>query len=160
MNKIKYILVIILILPVLLLGQLKKDLIQPDFSNVLVQQNNQNSLFAFIDPSKLTMSHSVSMSYSTFGGESIVMNSYVNTINYQFNDQLSLRTNLGIMTSPYNSMPNNSFLNQQQFFGGAELNYRPSENTVLSLSFQSLPYNYYRPSFWDSRYFNSGFNNW
>lgn len=160
MNKLKYLLALIIVVPVLSFGQLKKDLKQPDFSNVLTRPSHSNSLFSFIDPSKLQMSHSVSMSYSTFGGESIVMNSYVNTIDYQFNDQLSFRTNLGIMASPYNSLPNNSYLNNQQFFGGAELNYRPSENTILSLRFESLPYNYYRPSFWDSRYFNSGFGDW
>ena len=80
---------------------------------MLVQQNNQNSLFAFIDPSKLKMSHSASMSYSTFGGESIVMNTYVNTIDYKFNDQLSLRTNIGIMASPYNSHHNIHFSQTQ-----------------------------------------------
>ena len=160
MNKSNFLIVIFLIVPVMLLGQLKKDLKQPDISNILVQQNNPNSLFSFIDPSKLKMSHSVSMSYSSFGGESVLMNSYVNTIDYQFNDRLSLRTNLGIMASPYNSLPNNSFLNEQQFFGGAELNYQPSDNTFLSLRFESMPYNYYRPSFWDSRYYNSGFSNW
>jgi hypothetical protein len=160
MNNIKFLTVVILFFPVLLFGQLKKDLKQPDFSNILVQPNNQYSLFSFLDPSKLTMSHSVSMSYSTFGGESVMMNAYVNTIDYRFNDQLSLRTNLGIMMSPYNSLPNNSYLNNQQFFGGAELNYKPSDNTILSLRFESLPYTYYKPSFWDSRYFNSGYSNW
>lgn len=160
MNPIKYIIVLILIVPAFLFGQLKRDLKQPDFSNILVQQNSPNSLFSFLDPSKLKMSHSVSMSYSTFGGESIVMNTYINTIDYQFNDQLSIRTNLGIMGSPYNSLPNNAFLNDQHFFGGAELNYKPSDNTILSLSFQSLPYTYYRPSIWNSRYLNSSFNDW
>jgi hypothetical protein len=160
MNKFKYLLTIVLILPVLSFGQLKKDLKQPDFSNVLTQPSNPASVFSFLDPSKLKMGHSVSMSYSSFGGESVVMNSYMNTIDYQFNDQLSLRTNIGIMASPYNSMPNNSYLNNQQFFGGAELNYRPSKDMFLSLKFESMPYNYYRPSLWDSRYFNSGFNKW
>jgi len=160
MKKINYLIALTLIIPVLSFGQLKKDLEQPDFSNILVKQNNPNSVFSFLDPSKLKMSHSVSMSYSAFGGESIVMNTYINTIDYQFNDQLSLRTNLGIMGSPYNSMPNNAFLNDQHFFGGAELKYKPSDNTILSLSFQSLPYSYYRPSIWNSRYINSGFSDW
>ncbi|MFC2088623.1 hypothetical protein ACFLSX_03400 [Calditrichota bacterium] len=152
--------IILLIIPFILFAQLKKDLKQPDFSNILVNPANQYSLFSFIDPSKLTMSHSASMSYTSMGGQSIVMNSYVNTIDYQFNDQLSMRTNLGIMASPYNSLPNNSYLNEQQFFGGAELNYRPSENTLLSLKFESLPAYYYRPSIWDSRRFNSSFGEW
>ena len=160
MNKFKFLIILLLVVPIVAFGQLKKDLKQPDFSNVLVQQNNPNSVFSFLDPSKFKMSHSVSMSYSAFGGESVVMNTYINTIDYQFNDKLSLRTNLGIMGSPYNSIPNNSFLNEQQFFGGAEINYRPSNNTVLSLSFQSLPYSYYRPSIWDSRFINSGFSDW
>ncbi len=160
MKKIYLICIVFLIIPAILFGQLKKDLKQPDFSNILTQPGNQNSLFSFIDPSKLHMSHSVSMSYASGGGQSMVMNSYINTIDYRFNDQWSLRTNLGIMSSPYNSLPNNAYLNDQHFFGGAELNYRPSENTLLSLKFESLPALYYRPSLWDSRYFNSGFGDW
>ena len=160
MKQSKYLVFLILIIPALLFGQLKKDLIQPDFSNVLTQPTHPNSLFSFIDPSKLHMSHSLSMSYSAFGGNSVLMNTYVNTIDYQINDQLSLRTNLGIMASPYNTLPNNSFLNNQQFFGGAELNYKPDSNTIFTLKFESVPYNYYRSSFWDSRMFNSGFNDW
>lgn len=160
MKKFNLICIIFLIVPIVLFGQLKKDLKQPDFSNILTMPANQNSLFSFIDPSKLDMSHSVSMSYTSVGGQSIIMNSYVNTIDYRFNDQLSLRTNLGIMSSPYNSLPNNSYLNDQHFFGGAELNYRPGPNTLLSLRFESMPGYYYRPSFWDSRYFNSNYRDW
>jgi len=160
MNKFRYLILIILLIPAFAFGQLKKDLQQPDFSNILTQPANPASVFSFLDPSKLKMSHSVSMSYSSFGGESVLMNSYVNTINYQFNDQLSIRTNLGIMASPYNSMPNNSFLNKSQIFGGAELNYRPTDDMFFTLRFEKMPYSYYRQSLWDSRYFNSGFNNW
>jgi hypothetical protein len=160
MNKYICLFLILLIFPALLMGQLKKDLVQPDFSNVLTQPTHPNSLFSFIDPSKLHMSHSISMSYSTFGGKSVLMNSYVNTIDYQINDQLFLRTNLGIMASPYNTLPNNSFLNNQQFFGGAELNYKPDQNTVFTLRFDSMPYNYYRSSYWDSRFIHTGFNDW
>jgi len=160
MNKFKYLSLIILVLPTLILGQLKKDLQQPDFSNILTQPAHPASVFSFLDPSKLKMSHSLSMSYSSFGGESILMNSYVNTIDYKFNDQLSLKTTLGIMASPYNSLSESSFINNQQFFGGAELNYRPTDDMFFTLRFEKMPYSYYRQSLWDSRYFNSGFSNW
>lgn len=160
MNIFKSFVVFSLLFPLLAFGQLKKDLQQPDFSNILTKPQNAASVFSFLDPSKIKMSHSLSMSYSAFGGESILMNSYVNTIDYQFNDQLSLRTNIGIMASPYNSLPNNSYLNNQQFFGGAELNYRPTDNMFFTLRFEKMPYTYYRQSLWDSRYFNSELHNW
>jgi len=160
MKKIILILTIIILIPALTFGQLKKDLKQPDFSNILTKSSYENSLFSFIDPSKMNMSHSVSMSYSSFGGQSIFMNTYVNTIDYQINDQVSIRTDLGIMASPYNTLPNNSSINNNKFFGGAEINYRPNENTIFSLRFDSTPYMYYRPSIWDSRYLNSSFRDW
>lgn len=160
MKRYLLILAIFSLVPSMIFAQLKKDLKQPDFTTVLTQPSNPYSLFSFIDPSKLKMSHSASMSYMSVGGESIIMNSYVNTIDYQFNDQLSLRTNLGIMASPYNTLPNISYLNEQQIFGGAELNYKPGENTLLSLRFEYLPAYYYRSTIWDRGRFNSRFGEW
>ena len=45
MNKKIYLFLIVLIFPALLMGQLKKDLVQPDFSNVLTQPTHPSSLF-------------------------------------------------------------------------------------------------------------------
>lgn len=152
----KALFLVLVFLPLILSAQLKKDLNKPDFSQYLTTpQSASNSLFGFLDPSKLTMSHQLSMSYSSFGGQSVMLNSYVNTMNYRFNDQWNLKTNLGIVASPYNSMPNNAFLNENQFFGGAELTYKPSDKTTVSLKIESMPYYMYSPY---NSYYSNRFN--
>lgn len=152
MKKIKIISIILLLIPALSFSQLKKDVNKPNISNTLQTGNMNNSVLGFLDPSKLTMSHNFSMSFSTFGGHGMMLNTYVNTLNYQFNDKLFLTTNLGIMNSPVNSLPGNSYLNENHIFGGAELRYLPTKNTRISLSFESVPYFYSRNRYYNSRY--------
>ena len=118
MRKTIYLFLLLVLVPTLMFGRLKKDLKQPDFSTILNKPFQSNSLWGILDPSKLNMSHSISMSYTNFGGQGIVMNTYMNTINYQFNEKLMLTTNLGVMGSPYNSFPNSKYLNENHFFGG------------------------------------------
>jgi hypothetical protein len=142
MKNLKLLVILFLILPIASFGQLKKDVSKPNISNTLNTAAYANGLLGFLDPSRLTMQHSFSMSYMSFGGGGMMVNTYMNTLNYQFSDKLFLTTNLGIMNSPYNSFGTNNGLNQTQFFGGAELMYLPSKNTVLSIRFDSTPFMY------------------
>jgi hypothetical protein len=156
MKRFSTLMLIMLILPVLAFGQLKKDLERPSVSNALITTQN-NSLLGFLDPSKMEMSHSVSMSYMTFSGQGMMLNTYLNTMQYNVNEKFSVTTKLGVMNSPYNSFPNNSYLNESHVFGGAELRYRPSENSTISLRVESLPayynsYNYSPGSMFNSYY--------
>lgn len=153
MKKIYYIFLLLLIIPILTLGQLKKDENKNNvsISNVLNSSLLNKSFLGILNPDKLKMSHSLSMSYISFGGFNAMVNTYINTINYKFSDKLLLTTKLGIMNSPYNSLPNNSYLNNNQFFGGAALQYKPSENSSIYLSIESNPYSYYRDSLFYSR---------
>jgi hypothetical protein len=147
MKTIRFISLILVLIPVLSFAQLKKDVQNPNISNTLTTNYN-NSIMGFLDPSRLTMHHSLSMAYTSFGGTDLVVNTYLNTMQYQFSEELLLTTKLGIMTSPYNSLPGENALTESQFFGGAELRYKPSANTVISLSFESTPYYYQRNSFY------------
>ena len=142
MKNLKLLVILLLILPVISFGQLKKDVTKPNISNTLNTAAYSNGLLGFLDPSRFEMYHSFSMSYMTLGGGSMMVNTYMNTLNYRFSDKLFLTTNLGIMNSPFNSFSGNSPLNQTQFFGGAELTYLPSKNTVISLRFDSSPFQY------------------
>lgn len=148
--KIRSIFVIILIIiPVLSFGQLKRDSEKINISNTLKSGAMDNSLLGFLDPSKFHMSHSFSVSYASMSGAGIMMNTYMNTINYKFSDQWSIRTKLGVMGSPYNTLPNQPYINDLQFIGGAEVVYRPSEDSAIMLRVESVPGSYY---------FNQGLN--
>ena len=137
-------------------AQLKKNEGSPRISEILTTPGT--SLLGFLDPSNFHMSHSVSMSYSALGGGAgMMLNSYINTIDLQLSDKLFLRTNIGIMSSPYNTFGDNYFLNKPQFFGGAELKYDFDNNSSLFFKFDIAPYQSYYNSY-NPRYNNSMFS--
>ncbi len=126
-------------------AQFKSQSKLPPLSQVIAKPSN-GLIFGFINPEKFSMHHSFSMSYMTLGsGRGMMVNSYMNTIDYQISNPLWLRLNLGIANSPYNSFQNPA-LNNTQFFGGAELFYRPTENSMIHIGVDVQP-NYYRPGF-------------
>jgi hypothetical protein len=132
-------------------AQLKKDTGNPTISGILNSPRN-DLLLGFIDPSKIQMHHSLSMSYSSFGGQGIMMNSYLNTINYQLSDNLFLQTNIGLLSSPYHTFGENSALNDPKLFGGAKLRYNINDNSSIQLQFDYAPYYYYQPSLGSYRF--------
>ncbi len=146
----RYIIFLALLIPLAGYGQLKKDTKQPNISKSL-ESIYQNDVFVgFLDPARFNMSHSFSVSYMGYGGGGAMVNSYVNTLNYMFSENLYLTTKLGIMNSPYNSIPGNNFLNEVEFFGGAELKFIPSKNSVISLRFEKVP-GFYSPGYYNYR---------
>jgi hypothetical protein len=158
MKNLKVLAIIILIWPAISFGQLKKDVTKPNISNTLTSAAYSNGLLGFLDPSRFEMHHSFSMSYVSFGGGGMMVNTYMNTLDYRFSDKLFLTTNLGIMNSPYNSLAGKSALNQTQLFGGAQLTYLPTKNTIISIRFDSTPFlnqPYVRSPFYDMNNFTT-----
>jgi len=144
-------------IPTLGFGQLKKDIDKPNISESLIYSQAKDAMVGFLDPSRFTMGHSISMSYTAFGGGGAMINTYVNTLNYRFSEELFLTTKFGIMNSPYNSMPANSQLNDVQFFGGAELKWLPTENSAIFIRFEKTP-GYYSPGYYGYYRNPFGFN--
>ena len=144
-------------------AQLKKDARLPNFSGLLATPS-QDVLFGLIDPSKIQMHHSFSMSYGAFAGQGVMVGAYLNTIDYRVSDNLFIRTNLGVMTSPYNTFGENFYLNKPRLFGGGELHYKIDDNSSLMLRVDVGP-GYYQPGYGYSPYssyrspFYNGFNN-
>jgi len=137
--------VLLLILSTYLFAQLKSQTNAPNISESIATQPT-NLFIGLLDPARFSMHHQFSASYMTVGGHGIMLNSYLNTINYRISDPLLLTLNLGIANSPFNSFNNNptSIKNNTQFFGGAELRYQPSRNSHISVSVNVAPgYNYY-----------------
>jgi hypothetical protein len=129
---------------------MKKEAELPSFSDAVGKSSNV--FFGWINPEKLSMHHNFSMSFSSFGNAgSMMVNSYMNTINYRISEPLLLRLNLGIMNTPYNSLKI-APLENTQFFGGAELFYRPSQNSLIKIGVDVRP-GYYHPG-----YFYDGYN--
>ena len=159
MNSVKHFVFLLLILPTLCFAQLKTNISKPNITHTLETSKSNDVLTGFLDPSRFHMSHNLSMSYMSFGGGGAVVNTYINTLNYKFSDNLFLTTNLGIMNTPYNSMPGAENMNGYEFFGGAELKYFPTENSAIYLRIEKMP-GLYSGNYYD-RYrspMNSPFN--
>ena len=126
-----------------LFAQYRNQPTKPNISTIL--SNPRASLFAgFLNPNKLQMHHTVSMSFGNWAGQSLMLSSYLNTIDYRISEKLWVRANIGIMSSPYNTFGEGFYLNKPQLFGGAQLHYKISENSKITLEFNSSPF--YRPT--------------
>ncbi|MDA0986929.1 MAG: hypothetical protein O3A55_04935 [Bacteroidetes bacterium] len=118
----------------------------PSVSASLLRPMNLYDFQSLIDPSKLQMRHSISMSFLSAGNQNIMLNSYTNSLFYKFNNKLYANVDISVQNSPYNSVDPRL---QNQFSGifinNAELVYKPTKDFHLSFSYQQSPYaNYYR----------------
>jgi len=126
-------------------AQLKKDTGMPNFSGLLASPG-KDMFLGFLDPSKIRMHHSFSMSYGAMAGQGLMLGSYLNTIDFRVSDNLFIRTNLGVMTSPYNTFGENYYLNKPRFFGGGEIHYKINDNSSVMLRVDMGP-GYYQPGY-------------
>lgn len=101
-------------------------------------------LFGWFNPDKFMMRHSFDMSYTTFGGQGLSLGSYTNSMMYQFADNLNARADIAFSFSPYNSIAQfNKSDFSKVYLKNAEVNYKPWDNTYISLSYRQMPYRYY-----------------
>ena len=105
-----------------------------------------------LDPSRMKMSHQMSMGYFSGGGVSASRGLYMNTIDYQLSRPLSVTTHLGYQFQPSGPAEWNPANHGSQFVGGADLNWRPTSNAAFRLSFyrNMAPNSYYSSYGWDS----------
>jgi hypothetical protein len=132
-------------------AQFKRDTGNPNISGVLTAPGS-DFLFGFLDPSKISMHHSMSMSYGMAGQNGMALSTYMNTIDFQLSENLFLQTNLGIMSSPYNTFGENFYLNKPKLFGGAKLHYKINDHSSLFLQVQTNPGGLYQPGLSDYYY--------
>lgn len=112
----------------------------------------------------MTMNHTYSATFSSFGGQYQNINAYTNTMHFFFSDRLTGRLDLSLLHSPFG----NSFLDNNQnglgtefILRNAELNYQLTENSNVSIQFRQIPsYGFgtgrYSPFFQDS-YFDRNY---
>ncbi len=150
--------VLIFTMPVWVSAQLKKDSYQPDITTALTQPS-MPSLFSWLDVGKIRMNHQLSMSFGMGAGGQVLQNAYINSMFIPFSENLTLQTNIGIMSTPYQSFGDQSASNQPQFFGSAQLNYRISKNSSVTLRIEKAPYRY-GYGYGNGGYYGSPFSNY
>ena len=92
------------------------------------------SFTGLFDPSRMQMSHEMSMGYASSRGMSVSRGLYMNHMNYQISRPLSLTTHLGYQFQPHGPSEWNPTNTGQEFVGGADLNWTPTRNSLIRLS--------------------------
>lgn len=94
-----------------------------------------------LDLSNLSMHHSISFSYMSFGGQSVGVNAYTNTLLYKFSPALQARADISLLYSPFNNLGPSaqSSINGLQL-SNLSLDYKPAKNMTISVSMQRYPY--------------------
>ncbi len=117
---------------------------QPSVSQSLVRSDDSGLLFGWFDPGKLKMSQSYSLSYQSFGQNGLALGVYTNSLSYQISDPLSVQMDVSVMHSPYNTFGDKLGKSLSGIFlSRAQLNYKPSENTLFQIQFRQVPASLY-----------------
>jgi len=130
------------LVPLAAAGQFKSSVEnKPGVSESILRPAGSDALLGIFDPSRLSMHHTFSLSYGAFGGgRGMSLGMYTNSMYYKIADPLDVQMDVSLMYSPSSSYLGGA---QKDFTGiyitRAQLNYRPSESTLLQVSFQQYP---------------------
>ncbi len=143
-------------------AQLRDDLFQSSqYTGNVVKERPQeagdwSNLF------NMTMDHSYSMTFSSFGGQYQNLNAYTNTMHFYFSNRMTGRVDISLLHSPFG----NSYLNNGQnnsnvdlIIRNAELNYQISDKSSIQLQFRQVPahYGYYGPARFGNPFYQDSF---
>ncbi len=152
MKKIAGLLVLMLVFSSISYAQFKNQL--SDGSNVesslFKSDDNGGSLFGFFNPANFSMRQSISMNYMTFGGQSMSLAMYTNSMSYRISKPLTLTADVSLMNSPFSTL-GNSFSKSINgiYLTRAELNYHPTSSFSIDVQFNQNPlYRYYNPYYY------------
>jgi hypothetical protein len=116
---------------------------------VFDQPTGGSFLSQYVNAETVKVSHSYELSYSSFGSEGVGLGVYTTSLRFQPTDRLAARVDVGVAHSPFGS----SALQQGLGFGpdsqaqvylrNATLAYRPTENTMFTISVQQSPFGSY-----------------
>ncbi len=156
MKRMLSIMTLAALLPVFAQAQFRgSEPVKAPVSESVIQQ--PGSLFDIIDLNRFSMQHSISMSYNTIGNQSIGLTKYTNSINYRISQPFSLRADISMQYSPFNSLPQ-AFKNDfnKIYLERAQLEYRPSDDFRVTLQYRNYQGYYYPGDYMRSGIFPVG----
>ena len=114
---------------------------QPKVSDSFINPETDSDLLSFFNPENFKMRQSFSMDYMTMGGQGLSLGTYTNSMMYKLSNQFDARADVSVQSSPYSSFGQRlqSSLTGV-FLNRAEINYRPSDNMLLRVSYQRAPF--------------------
>lgn len=102
-----------------------------------------SSASSFLDMSRISLSHSVSMGYYSSGSNSVMVNEYIAGLKYKISDPLTLRLDLGMSYSPYSTFQAPGEQSADFYLKSASLDYKPSESFRMRIDFRNINQNDY-----------------
>ncbi len=159
MKKLSFIL--LLAFAVSVNGQFKKESgTKIDLKSKMISSPTPSFVLGFINPNNFKMNHSLSMSYSSFGSEGIALGVYRNSLYYKVSDKINLLVETSIVNSPYSSLGGRASQSLNGIYlSRAQLNYKISDNSELSIQFSNDPTRFYSPYSSNPYYGNLFFDN-
>jgi hypothetical protein len=114
----------------------------------MIRPDDGGLLFGWFDPSRFTMHSSYTLSYTTSDGKGFSLGTLTSSLAYHISNPLSVQFDVSLMHSPFNNL-GGRFANDISgiYLTRAELNYRPSKNTLLQIQFRQLPAMYWYNNF-------------
>jgi len=110
--------------------------------------------FQLLDPSRLHISQSYSLSFSSDGKDSQMAGLYLNTISYHFSIPFSMKLKVGYLHDPSSlfNVSKGSADKEHLFIPEVEMTYRPTQNLMFQFEYKVLPSyslmrSQYRPTF-------------
>lgn len=103
--------------------------------------NPQKSSFSLLDPNRLKMRHSYTLTYFSSKKSSESFGLYLNTIQYQISEPLKLTMNLGYLHRPSFWQRSGNSFNNQGILSDFQLEYKKS-NFHFLLKIGNLPKSY------------------
>ncbi len=137
---------LILVLAAVASAQFKTDLPRVDFPQE-VQNMTALESRVLLNPNNFQMRHSFSMSMVSSGGLSRTVGAYTNSMTFLLRPNLRLTTSFSLVQPGISTNPGATNMLDGQFYYGAQMEFRPTENSLLQFGIQNYPaYNqYYRP---------------
>lgn len=133
----------LLIIPGIASAQLRsQDPDKVNFPTALRQGYGQSGgLLSFfgLDPDRFSMTHSYSLAFMNVGGQGLSQGVYLNTMQYQVSDPLTVSVQWGVTHSPLPSQGAPDVLNSGFFVSGASVDYKPSKNFHVGIQYSSYP---------------------
>jgi hypothetical protein len=103
---------------------------------------------SFLDLSRLSLSHSYSLCYSSAnGGRSIGM--WMSSAEYRLSGSAEVRVDLGVLHRPSAFIGADNVSLDARVFPSVEFTYRPWRNFFLNVSYSTIPRTYAPSAWWD-----------
>jgi len=117
---------------------------KPSVGESLIRNDDSGLLFGWFDPSRLVMHQSYSINYTMVGGRGFSLGVYTGSLFYRFSNPLSMQFDVSLVHSPFGGFGGKFGQDISGIYlSRAQLNYRPSENTLFQIQFRQLPSMYW-----------------